>query len=227
MPLVTRKALVFTALALAGLTAAAAAYVYLVVLGGEKGYDINRYGSVLAYDPPLPLATFKLNSTEGPIEFPIKGKLNVVTPQYLGCPDICPLESLMMVYTMAKLAEDGLQDKVVFVTVDVDPWRDTPEAARNYMEGYAGELMQKGVKWIWLVDDVDVMKEVWDNLTIFVQKDFESGLVTHTGGFYIISPDGRLLYFLSPSSLGWQEPDKFAVLLYDTVIKALEETGLK
>ncbi len=228
MPLVTNRVLMYTALTLTAMTAAAAIYVYMIVLNDEdKGYVISDYGSVLSYNPPLAVGSFVVNSTEGPIEFPVKGKLNVVTPQYLGCPDICPLESLMMVYTMAKLVEDGLQDRVVFITIDTDPWRDTPEAARTYIESYAGELLQKGVKWVWLVDSPEAMQRLWDNMTIYVEKNFETGLVTHTGGFYIISPDGRLLYFLSPSQLGWQEPEKFAPLLYDVIMRALEETGLK
>lgn len=224
---VTRKGLIITFLFLAGLIVASAAYVYIGILGEDDEVgSIREHGSILDYDPPMEVPTFQVQSTEGEITFPIPGKLNVVTPQYLSCPDICPLETIMMTYAMAKLVEDGNQDKVVFVTIDVDPWRDTPEAARNYIEAYAGDLLDQGVTWIWIVDEVPVMKQLWDTFSLYVQKDNETGLVTHTGGFLIISPDGKLIYFVSPSSKGWEEPDKFAVILYETINRALEETGL-
>lgn len=223
--MVTRSTLLYTTIALAIIIAVSAGYVYLGVLGNrDKGFEISNYGSILRFNDTV-VESFELNSTEGLITFPIPGKINVVTPQYLSCPDICPLESIMLKYVMAKVVQAGWQDRIVFVTVNVDPWRDTPEKARNYINAYASDLIAKGAKWIWVVDTPEKMKKVWDSLNIYVEKDPETGLVTHTGGFFIISPGGKLLYYLSPSSLGWSEPDKFAELLWDTLKRVAERGG--
>ncbi|MCE4617164.1 MAG: SCO family protein [Desulfurococcales archaeon] len=226
MPSNLRSTVIVASTILVFLIIISSIYVYKSFInGGEEGNKIEKYGSVLSYDPPIQFQRIQVNSSEGPIEFPLRGKLNIVTPQYLGCPDICPLESLMMKYVMNKLIQDGLEDQVVFVTVDVDPEEDTVPSVTNYMKAQAGDLLENGITWIWIVDSKDRMSTVWDELSIYVEKDEETGLVTHTGGFYIISPDGELLYFVSPSSSGWEKPDKFAPLLYDTILDALERTG--
>ncbi len=223
--MITRTTLLYTGIVLAVIIAASAGYIYFYVLGGQdKGFELGKYGSVLEFNSTK-VETFTLESTAGRVVFPILGKVNVVTPQYLSCPDICHLESIMMKYVMAKVAESGWQDRVVFVTIDVDPWKDNPEAARAYIDAYASDLLARGVKWVWIVDAPEKMQEVWDALRIYVEKDQETGLVTHTGGFFIISPEGKLLYFLSPSSAGWKEPDKFAEMLWITLKKVVQAEG--
>ena len=198
--------------------ALSAVYVYEVMTPSSSVADIGRYGSILKYDPPRAIRELTVNSTEGPIEFPVKGKINIVTPQYVGCPDICPLESMIMHYIMEDIADLGLQDRVVFITIDVDPWRDTPEEALDYMEAHAGNLIARGIKWIWIVDEPGRMRDLWESLSIYVKRDNATGLITHTGGFFIISPDGKLLYFVSPSSQGWKEHSRIAKIIVNTIL---------
>ncbi len=220
--MITRSTLLYTSLVLAVIIVASAGYIYFYVLGsGEKGFELGRYGSILQFNKSK-VEAFTLESTAGQVLFPVPGKVNVVTPQYLSCPDICPLESIMLKYVMSKVVEAGWQDRVVFITIDVDPWKDSPEAAQAYIDAYASDLLSRGVKWVWIVDAPENMQKVWDALKIYVEKDPETGLVTHTGGFFIISPDGELLYFLSPSSAGWREPDKFAEMLWITLKEVVE-----
>lgn len=94
--MITRSTLLYTSLILAAIIAASAGYIYFYVLGGEeKGFELSKYGSILQFNASK-VEAFTLDSTAGRVLFPVPGKVNVVTPQYLSCPDICPLESIML-----------------------------------------------------------------------------------------------------------------------------------
>ncbi len=64
-----------------------------------------------------------------------EGKIVVMTFVYTHCPDVCPA----ITYQMKKLAEelgDDYEESVVFLSVTVDPARDTPERLATFSEGY-------------------------------------------------------------------------------------------
>ena len=64
-----------------------------------------------------------------------EGKVVVMTFVYTHCPDVCPA----ITYQMKKLAEelgDDYEESVVFLSVTVDPARDTPERLATFSEGY-------------------------------------------------------------------------------------------
>ena len=181
--------------------------------------EFRKYGSIIEFQKPAP--RISIGSTEGTITVPIQGKVNVMTPQYTHCPDICPLETIMLLYVMNKSIEYGYNDDIVFITINVDPWRDNEEIAKKYMEQTAGPYLDK-IKWIWMVDTVENMKKVWEAYKVAVEKDFETGLVAHTGGFYIIDKNGTWLYFVAPSTEGWSNPKEFAKGLW-LIIKSVVE----
>lgn len=64
-----------------------------------------------------------------------EGKIIVLTFVYTNCPDICPA----VTYQMKKLAEelgDAYEESVVFLSVTVDPKRDTPEELAIFASNY-------------------------------------------------------------------------------------------
>ena len=64
-----------------------------------------------------------------------EGKIVVITFVYTNCPDICPA----VTYQMKKLGEelgDAYEESVVFLSVTVDPKRDTPEQLANFASNY-------------------------------------------------------------------------------------------
>ncbi len=64
-----------------------------------------------------------------------EGKIVVMTFVYTHCPDVCPA----LTYQMKKLADelgDDYGESVVFLSVTVDPPRDTPERLATFSEGY-------------------------------------------------------------------------------------------
>jgi len=152
------------------------------------------------------LFTHRINATNGldglkPIDFPIKGKVNIVTPQYVNCPNICHLESAVIAFVAYLAVRQGLDD-IVIVTVEVDPWNTSLERVNSYMQSWVKkDVLEKGI-WTWLIGSPEEMKPIWMDLGIAAQK-MPDGTVAHTGGYYIIGPDGKLLYFIVPSKEYW------------------------
>ena len=180
---------------------------------GELG-DLSRYVEVYYINQKMFPTT--VESTEGAVTVPVKGKVNIVTPQYVRCPDICHMETTIMLYVAERLGEEGLLDEVVFVTVDVDPWEGSLEAAESYMETQMSRASYKP-NWVWLFDSLDRMERIYKQLGLTVQRDPETGLVVHTGGFYIVTDKGTLLYYIRITDEGWRSLDKAGEALYSIV----------
>jgi protein SCO1/2 len=207
--------------------AAVTAIVALLVSGllhtssGEGVEYIKADSTVLAYvikNPNFSITTIYANSTHGNISLPIKARVSIMTFQYIWCPDICHWESYVFVYLMNKTASYKLGNDIVFLTIDVDPWRSTFEDVISYQRSRAGKLLDS-VSWIWVLDSVDKMVEIWRDFRIFVARSDD--LITHSAGFYIFDRDGRLVYIIQPTQDGWRNLDKLAQemwkIIYNTV----------
>jgi protein SCO1/2 len=64
----------------------------------------------------------------------VKGKPVLVYFGYTNCPDVCPVVLQKFAKTIKALGPDA--DKIAFIFVSVDPWRDTPEVLREYVNKY-------------------------------------------------------------------------------------------
>ena len=160
-----------------------------------------------------------LETTEGPIRIPIEGRINVFVPQYVNCPDICHIESMIMTYVMEKSIQEGFNDRIAWVTVEVDPWSTNESAVREYMESVAGDKLERGVLWVWVTEKGEKLEKLWGQLGIRAQKDPYTGLVGHTAGFYIVDGDtGMILYYIKPNTVpgsnAWEKPYDVAQGLY-------------
>ena len=96
-----------------------------------------------------------------------KGKIVFITFIFTNCPDICPA----ITYQMNKIAEElgpNFNESVVFLTVTVDPERDTPERLKAFASDY-------GASWQFLTSDaeypVGVMSPIWQDYGIYVDID--------------------------------------------------------
>lgn len=107
---------------------------------------------------------------------------------YTSCPDVCPttLAEMKLAVEALKPAEAD-QIKVVFVTVD--PERDTPERAQEYVDHFSASF-------IGLSGDESELTKVWSDYGIFREKvDSESAtgyLVNHTARILLIDRNGDL-----------------------------------
>jgi len=99
-----------------------------------------------------------------------EGKVVVITFVYTHCPDVCPA----VTYQMNKLSEelgDDYNESVVFLSVTVDPERDTPERLASFASS-------NDASWQFLTstDDSPVghMSSVWHDYGMTVNIDDEA-----------------------------------------------------
>lgn len=104
---------------------------------------------------------------------------------YTFCPDICPIDTQIMVDAVDLLDARGIKVKPVFVTID--PERDTPKEL-----SYFAEAMHP--RMIALTGTVEEVRTAADAYKVFYQRvDVEGSaaeyLMNHTGYTYLMTPE--------------------------------------
>lgn len=187
-----------------------------------EGEVFDRYSNVVqVLQPDKPLFPLTVQTIDGPLTIPVDGKLNIFVPQYVNCPDICHYETMIMLYVMNRTIAEGLADDIVWITIEVDPEGSNPDAARAYMRGMARDMLSQ-VDWRWILDTPEKMQRVYLLFEMMVQKDQETGLVGHTAGFFIVTPQGWLLYYVKPRT--WEDPVGVGNALFEIIRNALGNT---
>ncbi len=112
----------------------------------------------------------------------LEGKVVVVSYIYTNCPDICHIISARMNTFKNRLKGENIQDKVHFVSISIDPARDTPEALRQHTKMMNLDL----TNWVFVTGD-----EYLINSTIqAVGMEAMKGPVEYSG-------DGKPSYLIS------------------------------
>src|SRR5262249_12645453 len=65
----------------------------------------------------------------------LRGKVVALTFIYTSCIDTCPVLTALMALVQDKLGQD-FGEKVAFVSITVDPERDTPEVLKQYADTF-------------------------------------------------------------------------------------------
>src|SRR5215510_9080361 len=84
-----------------------------------------------------PAPDFALTSQDGaPVKLTdFRGKVVAVTFIFTRCTDTCPVLTPMMSFVQDRLGADFGQ-KIVFISVTVDPEHDTPEVLKEYAQAF-------------------------------------------------------------------------------------------
>jgi protein SCO1/2 len=69
----------------------------------------------------------------------LRGKVVALTFIYTWCPDVCPMLTDKLARVQDELGSD-FGTKVAFVSITVDPERDTPEVLKEYAEAFEANL---------------------------------------------------------------------------------------
>ena len=116
-----------------------------------------------------------------------RGKIVLLFFGYTSCPDVCPTTLAELNQAMGQLGADADKVQVVFVTVD--PERDTPERAQEYVNHF-------NPSFIGLSGTEDELTKVWQDYGVFreiVEGTSALGyLVNHTARVTLIDADGNL-----------------------------------
>jgi len=110
---------------------------------------------------------------------------------YTHCPDVCPVTTLEMSKLKNDLEKEGVfGDKIEFITITIDPERDTPDVLREYAGRF--EITSSEDGWIFLTGTEEATREVADALD-FLYRDPGSGEIIHSTYTYFMDENDNLL----------------------------------
>lgn len=116
---------------------------------------------------------------------------------YTFCPDICPTTTQKMISLKKDLQNEGVfGKKVEFITITIDPYRDTTDELNKYMDKF--EIENDG-NWIFLTGDPSDIKEaharirsVADSLQ-FQYRDPGDGFLVHTSLTFLVDENNKFI----------------------------------
>jgi protein SCO1 len=134
----------------------------------------------ISKDPPLPkiapAPAFTLTSQDGaPVSLAdFRGKVVAVTFIYTFCTDTCPVLTPMMSFVQDRLGPD-FGTKIAFVSITVDPERDTPAVLKEYAEAFGANP----AGWAFVTGAPETIREVTRRYGVFAEKTAD-GDVDHS-----------------------------------------------
>ena len=104
----------------------------------------------------------------------LRGKVVAVTFIYTFCVDTCPVLTPTMSFIQDQLGAD-FGAKIAFVSITVDPERDTPKVLKEYAQAFGANL----AGWSFLTGPSDAIRDVTRRYGVFASKSTD-GNVDHT-----------------------------------------------
>lgn len=118
-------------------------------------------------------------------------KARLIEFMYTRCPDVCPVTTLEMSKLRNDLEKEGVfGDKVEFITITIDPERDTTDILRDYAGRF--EVTSPDDGWVFLRGTDESTKKVADALD-FLYRDPGSGEIIHSTYTYFMDENDNLL----------------------------------
>lgn len=124
-------------------------------------------------------------------------KIKLVEFMYTHCPDICPTTTLKMNQLKKDLEEEGVfGDKIQFLTVSIDSYRDTPEVMKSHMSHF--EIKDDG-NWLFLTGDPSNIKEDQKdierlaNTFQFQYRDPGDGFYVHSTFVFLVDENNKFI----------------------------------
>lgn len=139
-----------------------------------------------------------INQNSDPYQFgKDKTKLKLIEFIYTHCPDVCPTTTIKMVELRKDLEQSGAFGKdIEFITITIDPYRDTPEVLTRYMKDYG---IKNSDSWLFLTGEKENIKEDQQQLRKiteamqFQYKDPGNGQFVHTTFTYLVDKNNKFI----------------------------------
>ena len=127
----------------------------------------------------------------------LKGHWTLFFFGYLNCPDVCPttLQTLATSVELLKNEQNAKNIQVIFVSVD--PWRDTPEKLKQYVQYFNSDFIGASADTPQLNILTNFFKVIYyNNRTDNSSKEYD---VAHSDQLLLVNPDGEYSgYFKAP-----------------------------
>lgn len=128
-----------------------------------------------------------------------RGKVVVFSPALTLCHEVCPLTTGAFIAMERGVRKAGLQDRVVFAEISVDPWRDTPARLRAFAR-------YTGIDFPLLTGTEQNLRRFWRSFGVGFFKTPQAKTadvdwwtrkpetfdVAHTDGLFFVDPHGHL-----------------------------------
>lgn len=163
-----------------------------------------------------PATDFTLTSqTDNPVSIgDFRGKVVAVTFIFASCTDTCPLLTDKMAQVQDSLGDQFGRD-IVFVSITVDPQRDTPEVLKQYAESFGAN--PRG--WYFLTGAADAIDSVLQSYGVYARQT-QTGDFDHTFLTSLIDSQGNLRV----QYLGYRfDPEEFRHDLLDLVDESRQD----
>lgn len=134
---------------------------------------------------PLPPFTLTNQSGETVGAETLRGYATVMTFVFTHCPDVCPLLTAQLTRVQARAKAEGLGSRVRFVSITVDPARDTPDVLTRYAAGYGADL----TSWHFLTGSPDAVGRVTREIGVLTGVGDRIG---HSNLVLFVDPAGRI-----------------------------------
>jgi protein SCO1 len=115
-----------------------------------------------------------------------RGKVVAVTFIFASCTDTCPLLTDKMARVQDQLGQ-LFGPEIAFISITVDPERDTPEVLKQYAQNFSANL----AGWTFLTGNSAAIQDVERRYGVFVEKTSE-GDINHTFLTSLIDSNGML-----------------------------------
>jgi protein SCO1/2 len=116
----------------------------------------------------------------------LRGKVVAITFIFTRCTDTCAVLTPMMSFVQDRLGSE-FGTKIAFLSITVDPERDTPEVLKEYGEAFGAKF----AGWFFLTGSPSAITDVTRRYGVFAAKT-ENGNVDHTFLTSIIDRHGIL-----------------------------------
>jgi protein SCO1/2 len=135
-----------------------------------------------------PAPEFALTDQDGrPVSLAsLRGHVLLLDFVYTHCPGPCPILTGRNVAVQRALPPE-LAEQVRFVSISLDPARDTPEALRAYATAHGADL----ARWSFLTGEPDAVADVLERYGVGARPG-ENGEIDHLVVTYVIDAEGRV-----------------------------------
>lgn len=142
--------------------------------------------------PSKPAPSWSLVNQEGQSfgSTNLRGKVALVTFVYTNCPTVCPTLTRQMKQLQDELKKKGVYgQRVVFVSMSVDPERDTPARLKEYgtLQGvdFAG--------WTWVTGQADDAERTWQAFGVMALREVGGSHASHGASQSPLLPRMRVM----------------------------------
>jgi len=160
--------------------------IVLLATAQLTGVDAARDGETLPRIGPAPEFTLTNQDGQRASLSALRGKVVAITFIYTTCVDTCPLLTAKMASLQGRLGRD-FGPQVQFLSITVDPVRDTPAVLKRYANGHGAQ--SRG--WAFLTGTPSEIQGVAEHYGVYYRKTSQ-GDVDHTFLTSLVDRDGVL-----------------------------------